>query len=450
MIEQKNGKILTAQARTLLWLNQILPFCVSNFHGASRFIRYESNFPMNNPISSYINAIGTAVPAFATPQMQIADFMADAMQLDNYNRRRLTALYRQTRIAQRHSVLPDYGLQPGDFTFYPNTPGLEPFPTVGQRMELYRREAVPLALNAVKACFTDRNAGPTADFDPQQVTHLITVSCTGLYAPGPDIELVEALGLPTTTQRLAINFMGCYGAFNGLKTADAIVRADPDSVVLVVCIELCTIHFQKKTETDHLLSNALFADGAAAVLIEASPRADRSMRLRTFYSDLLPDGRNEMAWHVADFGFEMTLTSEVPGVIQHGLGRLLSKLLEKSGLTIGDINQYAMHPGGRKILEVIEDQLGLEPAQNQPAYDVLRQYGNMSSATVLFVLREIWQKQNLANGPTGGLPGGVSTILSCAFGPGLTLESMLLELRSEPVLPPVSATVTSTALVPTD
>jgi alpha-pyrone synthase len=403
-------------------------------------------FLMNKPTSSYINAIGTAVPAFATPQMQIADFMAEAMQLDSYDRRRLTALYRQTRITQRHSVLPDYGQQTGDFTFYPNTPGLEPFPTVGQRMELYRREALPLALKAVQACFADRNAGPTKDFNSGQITHLITVSCTGLYAPGPDIELVEALGLPTTTQRLAINFMGCYGAFNALKTADAIVRADPDSVVLVVCIELCTIHFQKKTQTDHLLSNALFADGSAAVLIEAKPRADRSMRLRTFFSDLLPDGRNEMAWHVADFGFEMTLTAEVPSVIQHGLGRLLSRLLEKSGLTIGDINQYAMHPGGRRILEVIEDQLGLEPAQNQAAYDVLRENGNMSSATVLFVLNELWQKQN----PTEDLPGGVSNVLSCAFGPGLTLESMLLEARSAQIWEPALPLTNSNALIPND
>lgn len=363
--------------------------------------------------------------------------MADALQFDERNKRRLTALYRQTRIEQRHSVLADYGRSNGQYTFYPNTPGLEPFPTISQRMAVYRQEALPLALKAVRNCFADY-----AGFDPQTITHLITVSCTGLYAPGPDIELVEALGLPTTTQRLAINFMGCYGAFNGLKAADAIVRANPSANVLVVSVELCTIHFQKKEETDHLLSNALFADGAAAVLISGKPRPDKALRQRQFYCDLLAEGRDDMAWHVSDFGFEMTLTSEVPNVIKRGIGGLLSKLLERSGLTIGDIGRYAMHPGGRKILEVIEDQLGIGPDEDRYAYKILKQYGNMSSATVLFVLNEIWQELGREDSEPGN-------ILSCAFGPGLTLESMILEAVVGKTTPTQQAnSAVSSALVP--
>lgn len=392
--------------------------------------------------SAFITAIGTAVPQYAVPQMQIAQFMANALQFDHRDRRRLTALYRQTRIEKRHSVLPDYSRENGDYAFYPNTPGLEPFPTVGQRMLLYRQEAVPLARQAIETCLNKR-----ADFDRQSITHLIVVSCTGLYAPGPDIELIEALGLPTTTQRLAINFMGCYGAFNGLKTADAMVRADPDAKVLVVCVELCTIHFQKKTETDHLLSNALFADGAAAVLVEGEPVSERlALRLRSFYSDLLPEGKAEMAWHVSDFGFEMTLTSEVPRYIQQGISELLSRLLQKSGLTIGDINLYAMHPGGRKILEVIEQQLGLETTDNRFAYDVLREFGNMSSATVLFVLNAVWQ--SLESGHTEPSTDSGGHILSCAFGPGLTLESMILDVVGQPVTTSFTSTARSSAAVP--
>ncbi|GAA4448796.1 type III polyketide synthase [Nibrella saemangeumensis] len=374
---------------------------------------------MPNQHSSYINALGTAVPAYAIPQSKIAEFMADALQFDEREQRRLQTIYRQTRIEQRHSVLPDYGLRLGKFTFYPNTPGLEPFPTVGQRMAIYRTEATPLAVKAIRNCLADY-----PEFELRQITHLIVVSCTGLANPGPDIEILEAIDLPSTTQRLAINFMGCYGAFNGLKTADAIVRADPDAKVLVVSIELCTLHFQKRSETDHLLSNALFADGAAAVLVEAQPRAERSLRMRTFYCDLLPEGKDEMAWHVNDHGFEMTLTQEVPAVIRNGIGKLMSRLLEKSGLTIGDIGYYALHPGGRRILEVIEQQLGLEPEQNRYAYEVLRQYGNMSSATVLFVLTAIW-REVLTQGTADAQP----NILSCAFGPGLTLESMILEMN---------------------
>jgi alpha-pyrone synthase len=367
-------------------------------------------------MDSYITAIGTAVPQYGFSQLQIASFMAQALQLDEHNRRKLQALYRLTRIDRRHSVLPDYGASRGEYTFFPNTPDLEPFPTVGTRMELYRKEALPLAVAAIQDLY--QNGRKTAI-----PTHLITVSCTGMYAPGLDIDLIEALNLPTTIQRTAINFMGCYGAFNALKTADAFVRADPSARVLVVCLELCTIHFQKKPDEDHLLSNALFADGAAAVLVEAQPDRENpspSFRMRTFFCDLLPDGKNDMGWIINDHGFEMTLTSDVPTVIRQGIGKALSRLLERSGMAIEDITYYAMHPGGRKILEVIEQQLGIDPQENRFAYDVLRKYGNMSSATVLFVLKEI-QNHLLSES-------GVGNILSCAFGPGLTLESMILEI----------------------
>lgn len=396
---------------------------------------------MDTQRNSYINAFGTAVPTHVFPQTQIADFMAEALHFDDRDRRRLTALYRQTRIEQRHSVLADYGQPNGKYTFYPNTPGLEPFPTISQRMAIYRKEALPLALAAIRNCLINYTT-----FEPTTLTHVITVSCTGLYAPGPDIEIVEALGLPTTTQRLAINFMGCYGAFNGLKAADAIVRADPNAKVLVVSVELCTLHFQKKTEHDHLLSNALFADGAAAVLIEGKPRADKSMRLRTFYCDLMPEGKDGMAWHVSDFGFEMTLTAEVPIVIRKGIGGLLSRLLERSGLAIEDIGHYAMHPGGRKILEVIEEQLGIGPEEDRHAYRILKKYGNMSSATILFVLQDIWREM----GTPQFDPSQPGNVLSCAFGPGLTLESMILEaVVTEPVADPLDefiATISSAAV----
>ena len=379
---------------------------------------------MRQHSSAYINGIGTAVPAYSSTQQEAAEFMADVLQLDERDSRRLMALYRHTRIDRRHTVLADYVRPREEFTFYTNSPGMEPFPTVGQRMGLYRQEAVPLALKAIHDCFASY-----PDFDPQTITHLITVSCTGLYAPGPDIELIEALGLPTTTQRLAINFMGCYGAFNGLKMADSIIRADARAKVLVVCVELCTIHFQKKTETDHLLSNALFADGSAAVIVESQPAVrhtgpSQAFRLRSFYCDLLPEGREAMAWHVSDFGFEMTLTSAVPTFIQQGIGQLMERLLTQCELTLDDIGQYALHPGGRRILEVIEQQLGITAHDDRHAYEVLRQNGNMSSATVLFVLKEIWNE--LASGEADVDPERPN-ILSCAFGPGLTLESMVLE-----------------------
>lgn len=369
--------------------------------------------------------------------------MAEALQLNESERRRLNIVYRQTHIDQRHSVIPDYGLLMGEYTFYPNTPGLEPFPTISQRMAIYRKEALPLALGAIYNTLEDYPS-----FNLQTLTHLIVVSCTGLYAPGPDIELIEALKLPTTTQRLLINYMGCYGAFNGLKTADAIIRADPQAKVLVVSIELCTIHFQKKSETDFLLSNALFADGAAAVLVEGIPRPNKSLRMKSFYCDLLTEGRNEMAWHVGDIGFEMTLTPEVPEVIQRNIGHLLSRLLEKSGLTIGQIDRYAIHPGGRRILELIEEQLGIDSEANRYAHNILRQYGNMSSATILFVLKEIWKELQTPPELTSYDQdvNSEQNILSCAFGPGLTLESMILEALF--TIPAIRASEPSSVLAP--
>lgn len=359
---------------------------------------------------TYINAIGTAVPKFRFEQDTIAEFMVRASQLSPQDTRKLKTIYRSTRIHTRFSVLADYG-KIKNFDFYPNTPDFEPFPSVSQRMEVYRQEALPLALKAVNACALNTTDG---------VTHLITVSCTGMYAPGLDIELVKALGLPYHTQRTAINFMGCYGAFNGLKMAHAIVKADANAKVLLVCIELCTLHFQKKNDENYLLSNALFADGAAAVLIEGQPRG-LSLEMSDFYCDLLPEGSQDMAWHVGDFGFEMVLSSYIPQLVKGGLGQLMARL--QNHAVLPKIDFYAIHPGGRAILEAAEQQLQLTHDDNRYAYQVLRDYGNMSSCTVLFVLKQLLAERTTSDHN--------KHIFSCAFGPGLTLETGVFKIVIE-------------------
>ncbi len=366
-------------------------------------------------MTSYLNAIGTAVPVHCLPQSRIAEFMADALQLQGNERRKLLALHRATQIRQRHTVLADYGTSNGNFLFFPNTPDLEPFPSVAMRMRVYREHAAPLAARAVADCMKQH-----PDFKLTEVSHLITVSCTGMYAPGLDIELVELLGLPTHIQRTAINFMGCYGAFNGMKLADTICRAEPEAKVLVVCVELCSLHFQKSNVEDHVLSNALFADGAAALIVEGQPRKGISLKITSSYCDLVLEGKQEMAWHIADFGFEMTLSAYVPNMIERGIRQLISRLLQHTDLDLETIDYFAIHPGGRRILEVIEKQLNLTSFDNRYAYEVLHQYGNMSSPTVLFVLAEIWKELTELQAQ--------QSILSCAFGPGLTLESMVMEV----------------------
>ena len=365
----------------------------------------------------YLAAIGTANPAYRLAQPEIAGFMAEALQLGTDDTRRLQALYRVSGIAHRYSVLPDYGRANGAYTFFPNTPGLEPFPSVGQRMAVYRREALPLALAAIAD--TLRQAPSVA---LASITHLITVSCTGMYAPGLDLELVQALRLAPSVQRTCVNFMGCYAAVNALKLAAAAVQANPAARVLVVSVELCTLHFQKSAQEDHLVSNALFGDGAAAALVlaEPLPAPAASLALTAFHCGIEPDGHDDMAWHINDFGFEMTLSSYVPRLIDRGIAALTNDLLASLPVKLADIQHFAIHPGGRKILESIEKALHLPTAANAPAYRILRDYGNMSSATVLFVLREVLAAATPAE---NGAP-----VLSFAFGPGLTIEAMLLHL----------------------
>lgn len=368
---------------------------------------------------SYMGAIGTATPPHRLAQPVIADFMARALELDAGDTRKLRALYRVSGIAQRYTVLPDYGRADGEYEFFPNTPGLEPFPSVRPRMAAYRREALPLALAAAQDSLAQ-----APSIEAGSLTHLITVSCTGMYAPGLDIDLVQALGLRLDVQRTCVNFMGCYAAVNALRLADSICRAEPTARVLVVSVELCTLHFQKSHEPDHLVSNALFGDGAAACLVlgEPLPFPTPCFALRAFHCGLEPEGTKDMAWHIGEFGFEMTLSGYVPALVERGIGQLIAGLLHQLPVELTDIRHFALHPGGRKILEAIEKTLNLSKEDNRFSYQVLRDYGNMSSATVLFVLRELLAAATPAD---AGQP-----VLSCAFGPGLTLEAMLLEIRS--------------------
>lgn len=242
-----------------------------------------------------------------------------------------------------------------------------------------------------------------------------------MYAPGLDIEIVQKLSLQTTVKRTAINFMGCYGAFNGLKVADSICKADPDAKVLLVCVELCSIHFQKEFSTANLISNAIFADGAAAVIIEKQPDNRKCFSIESFYCDLVPQTSQEMVWQIADSGFDIVLSSYVSQAIQSGISEFTKKLLSQSKQTLANIDLYAIHPGGIKILQACEEALNITAEDNRYSYGVLRNYGNMSSATVLFVLKKIWDDIHSEE---------QKNIFSCAFGPGLTLESMMLKTQS--------------------
>jgi prepilin-type processing-associated H-X9-DG protein len=365
---------------------------------------------------SYITSIGTANPRNKVSQSAIAEFMIRAMQLNDSGARKLRILFRKTGIESRYSVLADYGKKEG-FDFYTNSLDFEPFPSTKKRLQLFRQHSLTISLEAIQACLAGK-----PDLDKKSITHLIVVSCTGMYAPGLDIDIVKALGLSNNIQRLCINFMGCYAAFNGLKLADTFCKAQSDAKVLVVCTELCSIHFQKGNSEDNMLANALFADGSASLMVESKPQKGLNLKPESFFCDLLSEGEGDMAWTIGDAGFEMKLSAYVPDVIRHGIKGLTHSLLDRISEKLPNVSYFAIHPGGKKILEVIEQELGMKKEQNYYAYDVLKRYGNMSSPTVIFVLHEICKTLN-------GVDGG-KKILSFAFGPGLTLESMLLKIEN--------------------
>lgn len=360
---------------------------------------------------SFITAIGTAVPQNRFSQNVIASFMAKAMSLNGADSRKLRTIFKASGIDWRHSVLRDYG-KTENFSFYSET--FDPFPSTEARLEVYRKRAVALSVQAIRDCIN------YSAFDYKSITHLIVVSCTGMYAPGLDIDLVKQLGLRENISRLCINFMGCYAAFNAIKTAHAFCVSKQHTRVLIVCTETCSLHFQKEPTEDNLLANALFADGAAALLVESQPRPGINLEPEAFQNALAYNGTEHMAWSIGNMGFEMKLSNYVPEVIKSGIKSLTEQLLSQLQKKLSDIKYFAIHPGGKRILEVIETQLNLTAGQNHHAYEVLQNYGNMSSPTVLFVLKRIVDQ--LTEADEG------ARILSFAFGPGLTLESMLLRI----------------------
>lgn len=289
-------------------------------------------------------------------------------------------------------------------------------PTTGERNALYTREARKLFTSAARGIFEER-----PDLQPASVTHVITVSCTGFYAPGPDLDIVNALGLSPATQRLHIGFMGCYAALPALRMANSITGNDPDAVVLIVAAELCTLHLKFESDTDSLLSTTVFADGCAAALVTGgdTPPRDGALRIDQLHSLVTPNGAEDMAWTIGDHGFDMVLSSYIPDIIEGNLDSVLAPVWKGYGLTPDDISIWAVHPGGRAIVDKVQDALELSEVQVASSRKILREYGNMSSATVLFVLRDVMSqlRENSAE---------EQRVLAMAFGPGLTVETGLM------------------------
>lgn len=362
-------------------------------------------------MNSSIIAIGTAVPLHKFNQLDLAALLSERLSLSPPKKRLLNSIYKATGIDTRHSVVHDTTL----LTSAASDSTALDFRT-SARMRLYKEQALPLALSAIEQCMDVHPSSTLSD-----ITHIITVSCTGMYAPGLDIEITHQLNLRSTIKRTAINFMGCYGAFNALKVADSICRADPTALVLIVSVELCSLHLKSNDDLDNLLSNAIFSDGAAAVLVKNEMGQGKRLDINAFYCDLLPQASDAMAWEIGDNGFDIVLKSYIPEIIETGIASFMNSLLKQEDMS--SVDHYAIHPGGIKILQACETALNISKEQNKHSYKVMRDYGNMSSATILFVLKELMTQLNAANHQ--------ETVFSCAFGPGLTLESMILKVHHE-------------------
>ena len=354
-----------------------------------------------------IVSIATAVPRFCHQQSDILIFMQEAYQLNETDKRKLAFLYHKSDIKTRYSILPDYS-NVEERTFIPDNVH-EAFPDLDRRMDMYQQHALPLAVDAITKCVDSK-------ISVAEITHLITVSCTGMSAPGLDLELVEALGLAPDIYRTSVNFMGCYAAIHAMKMAYMICKAAPDANVMIVCVELCTLHFQQAYNLDNAASSLLFADGAAAILISNKLVSKNSLRLKGFYSHVDFKGKNDMSWKLSSKGFLMTLSSYVPQLIEADIETLVFDALKQHDISREDISHWCLHPGGKKILEAIQKQLHLNDVHIQYSKAVLSQYGNMSSATILFVLKEMMEalkSEDKAN------------IFGVAFGPGLTMETFI-------------------------
>lgn len=350
-------------------------------------------------MSAVLLGIGTATPETVLEQGDAARIAGALMRIDGRRARALRALYANTGVEERRTL----AAEGGGSAFFDDSH--ERGPTTGERMARYAALAPEMGEGAARAALAKSGVLPGA------VTHLVTVSCTGFCAPGVDVELIVRLGLSDRVQRTHVGFMGCHGAINGLRVAAAIAGSDADAVVLVCCVELCSLHFQYQPTGGGATANALFGDGAAACVVAG---CGDGAALRRFGSVLMPDSADAMGWVIGDHGFEMSLSAGVPGLLEERVGGWVDAWLGESGMARADVGGWAVHPGGPRIVEAVRVSLGLEGSAVADSLEVLRTLGNMSSPTVLFVIERM-------------LAGGVGTpLVGLAFGPGLGGEAVLI------------------------
>ena len=367
-------------------------------------------------MSFAILGIGTTVPPNRYSQEEAAGVAKIASCENEEQADVLQVLYRQTHIAYRHiihdqNVYADFMHGTGDAgsSYRPKEPG-DWGPDTAQRMALYDREALPMAMRSSEQALAE------AGIAPSSITHLVTVSCTGFQAPGFDIGLIKGLKLSSGVERTHIGFMGCHGSFNGMRVARAYTQSNPNARVLLCATEICSIHYYYPWNPKRIVGNALFADGSAALVGVHPKHAPKdAWREVANGSCLFPDSEHAMTWAIGNHGFDMTLSAKVPNMIASNLRPWLEDWLKSHNLKIGDIASWAIHPGGPRIITSVEESLGLVPGVAWASREVLTQHGNMSSPTVLFIIDRLRRENSLR------------PCIALGFGPGLVAEAALFQ-----------------------
>jgi len=352
-----------------------------------------------------ILGIGTAVPEYQVDQSDAGKRLALALQDDPESVRFVRRIFRTCGVDTRYTCEPNLLAAPPHCRYLPDAANRADRPSTAQRMDIYRSQALPLAIEAAHSALTNSLV------HPESITHLVTVSCTGQYLPGLDAEVVHHLQLRPTVNRIPITFTGCAAGLKAVNLGRQLAISDRAARVLVVTVELCTIHIQPSRAREDLIAASFFGDGASACVIGRSddPRLPKII-LHRDHTELLPDSSEEMTWRVGDAGFELYLSPHIPRLIGTALRERMV-----TDLDLTDAELWAVHPGGRAILDTVQETLGLSDEALASSRSILRHYGNMSSATILFVIADMMDKFLASKRQSAR---GVAM----AFGPGLTLE----------------------------
>jgi len=364
-------------------------------------------------MSLNIHGLAAFHPNFEIDQKEAAKYAFPLSCVSEKQQRTLSALYARSRIRKRSSVLMQETEGRASYDFYRAPCNAEDMgPTTSARMEKYEKFAGQLA---VSVC---RQALDRADLRGGEITHLVTVTCTGFYAPGFDFQIFRELGLPDSVQRTQVGFMGCQAALNALRVAAAFAESNQKARILICSVELCSLHFQYGWNPDRVVSNALFADGAGAIVgvgDQAGNLKGKHWRVNGTGSKLLPDSGDAMTWRIGDNGFVMTLSPRIPELIQRLLPEWIDGWLARFSLSRNRVASWAVHPGGTRILRAVEEALDLSEASTAISHQVLTEHGNMSSATMIYILEKLVARR------------APRPCVALGFGPGLTVEGVLLE-----------------------